>query len=230
MVSFVVVAKEKKKREIYEKEHAAKFKIDHFDITVIEKDETAKIQSIGIEIVKQIHKKAFLKPIKSQTKLIIIEEAHLLTPEAQNALLKLVEEPPAHTHIILGTESRDALLPTILSRCQIITLEEEKQKISEKTEEELNIFIRALPGLPVGDRLKQAELLAKDKEKALVWIENLIIILRDQLIYRYSSETIDTTDTFDTLYTLKQLQSLHTILKTTNINPRFAIEHTFLSL
>ncbi len=225
MVSFIVVAKEKKKREAFEKEHATKHQIDAFDITILEKDET-KAQSIGIETVKQIHKKVFLKPIKSEYKLVIIEDAQLLTPEAQNALLKILEEPPAHTHIMLGTESQDDLLPTILSRCQIIILEEEKKELKQETITELNFFVQSLPDLSIGARLKQAEQLAKDKEKALKWIENMIVILRKNLIESIN-EAYDTRDTRDALI---HLQSLHTLLKTTNVNPRFAIENTLLSL
>src|SRR6185437_10060929 len=127
MVSFIVAAKDKKKREAFEKKHAELHNINTFDITVIEKDEAAKAQSIGIEIIKQFQKKIFLKPIKSKEKLVIIEDAQALTPEAQNALLKLLEEPPAHTRIILGTENFDTLLPTIQSRCQIVILEGDKK-------------------------------------------------------------------------------------------------------
>ncbi len=221
MVSFIVIAKEKAKRESYCKEFAMQQQINQFDITVIEKDEATKAQSIGIETVKQIHKKVFLKPIKSKSKLIIIEDAHLLTPEAQNALLKILEEPPTNTHIILATESLDALLPTILSRCQIIRLEEEKKKITEKKVEELHAFMQSLSKFSIGERLKYAEQLAKDKEKAIVWIENLILILRDELITSHSVEIAQA---------IRKLQSLYTLLKTTNVNPRFALEHTLLSL
>src|SRR5579864_842881 len=105
MVSFIVIAKEKEKRETYVKEFAQQHTIDHFDVTLIEKDTSTKppTQSIGIETVKLIQKKLFLKPIKSKNKLLTIEDAQLLTPEAQNALLKILEEPPLHTFIILGT-------------------------------------------------------------------------------------------------------------------------------
>ena len=223
MVSFIIVAKEKKKREAYVKDYAEKNTIDRFDITIIEKDESAKppTQSIGIETVKQMQKKLFLKPMKSKNKLLIIEDAHLLTPEAQNALLKVLEEPPENTFIMLGTDTKEALLPTILSRCQIIALEEDNKKISDQTIEELNNFIQSIPELSIGARLKEAERLSKDKDKAIAWIENLILVLREQLFNTYSLETVEI---------IKQLQSLHTLLKTTNVNPRFAIEHTLLSL
>ncbi len=134
MVSFVIVSTDKKKREAYVQTLAGEEGIDQFDITVLARDTSDKkaTQSIGIEDVKQMQKKLFLKPIKSKTKAVIIEEAHLLTPEAQNALLKVLEEPPAHTIILLNTNSKEALLPTILSRCQIIELETEPLKLKEK--------------------------------------------------------------------------------------------------
>src|SRR5258708_1711912 len=116
MVSFIIVAKEKKKRETYMQEYAKKHVIDTFDITIVEKDPENKNQSIGIETVKLMQKKLFLKPIKSKDKLVVIEDAQLLTPEAQNALLKVLEEPQKHTFIMLGTETKETLLPTILSR------------------------------------------------------------------------------------------------------------------
>jgi len=235
MVSFIITTKDKKKRETYIQEYAQKNTVDKFDITIIEKDPESKTptQSIGIETVKLIQKKLYFKPVKSANKIIVIEDAHLLTPEAQNALLKVLEEPPANTYIFLGTETKEALLPTILSRCQIIELEEEQKKLSEKTIEELTVFIQNLPNLTAGNKLKQAEQLAKDKEKALIWIENLILILREQLlntcIQTQNSKAFNTSDTQYTLDTLKSFQSLRTLLKTTNVNPRFAIENTLLN-
>ena len=221
MVSFIVAAKDKKTRVAYHKAYADKQSINTFDVLFIEKDTESKATGIGIETIKLLQKKLFLKPLKSKNKLLVIEDAQLLTPEAQNALLKVLEEPPEHTYIILGTETKEALLPTILSRCQIIELEEERKQLSEKSIEELTLFIKALPELTLAERLSHAEKLAKDKDKAITWVENLIIVLRDNLIQSYSLETAES---------IKKLQSLHTLLKTTNVNPRFAIEHTLLGL
>jgi DNA polymerase-3 subunit delta' len=225
MVSFIVVAREKKKREEYVRTLALKENIDRFDITVVEKDTSAKAttQSIGIEAVKLIQKKIFFKPVKSSKKIVMIEDAQLLTPEAQNALLKVLEEPPANTIIIVGSETKETLLPTILSRCQLIELEEEKKKLSDKTIEEITLFLTELPDFSIGDKLKRAELLAKDKEKSLTWIENLILILHENLLKETNISTNQIT-------IIKSFQSLHTLLRTTNVNPRFAIEHTLLSL
>ena len=236
MTSFIIIATGKKTRQSYAKEYAAKKKIDPFDITIIEKDSTTKplTQSIGIEVVKRMQTKLFLKPIKSENKLVIIEDAQLLTTEAQNALLKVLEEPPDHTIIILATETREALLPTIISRCQVMHLEEAAKKPSEKDLQSLQEFIDALPNLSIGERLKKAEQLAKDKEKAIRWIEKVILVLREELLKQHSLGAKLSHPRGDTGrhlgVMLRTFQSLHTLLKTTNVNPRFAIENTLLKL
>lgn len=224
MTSFIIVATDKSKRESYIQTFITQKKIDAFDTTTLTLETSVKqnTQSIGIEDIKHMLKKIFLKPIKSEYKAIIIDEAELLTIEAQNALLKILEEPPAHTLILLSTTTKETLLPTILSRCQIIQLEEEQQTLSEKDKAELQTFIQELPDWGIGERLKKAEVLAKDKDKAIIWINKLILILRERMIEN------EEPGSYVTL--IKTFQILHTQLKTTNVNPRFAIENTLLSI
>lgn len=80
--------------------------------------------SISIEAIRQLQKFLLLKTLGEQPlrRAIIIEHAHLLTTEAQNAYLKLLEEPPADTLMILTANTPRALLPTILSRAQTIPI------------------------------------------------------------------------------------------------------------
>lgn len=73
------------------------------------------------EIRKQINNDITIKPYSSPRKVYIIDEAEKMNPQAQNALLKTIEEPPAYAVILLLTTNADAFLPTILSRC--ITLD-----------------------------------------------------------------------------------------------------------
>jgi DNA polymerase-3 subunit gamma/tau len=61
-------------------------------------------------------------PYESEQKVYIIDEVHMLTKEAFNALLKTLEEPPAHVVFILATTEEDKLLDTILSRCQVFRM------------------------------------------------------------------------------------------------------------
>ena len=72
----------------------------------------------GVEDIKNLNKNADFAPVNCRYKVYIIDEAHILTTEACNALLKTLEEPPAHVVFILATTEPQKILPTIHSRCQ----------------------------------------------------------------------------------------------------------------
>lgn len=75
---------------------------------------------IQIDQIRNLNWKLSLKPIGAPLLAAIIDKAHLMTREAQNCFLKTLEEPKGKTLLILITEHPNFLLPTILSRCQII--------------------------------------------------------------------------------------------------------------
>lgn len=72
----------------------------------------------GIDQIRDLIENLKYAPAKGKAKVYIIDEAHMLTKEAANALLKSLEEPPKHVHFILATTEPNKLPPTILSRCQ----------------------------------------------------------------------------------------------------------------
>jgi len=75
-------------------------------------------KSIGVELVRErLVKEAAIRPFTSARKVFVIEAGELMTQEAQNALLKILEEPPAYAVFILLAKTRDSLLDTVLSRC-----------------------------------------------------------------------------------------------------------------
>lgn len=78
---------------------------------------------MGIAEARKIKEHFALKPFSAKGRVLVIEDAGSLTIEAQNALLKTLEEPPQEAILILGVASDTYLLPTILSRCQIIRLD-----------------------------------------------------------------------------------------------------------
>ena len=82
----------------------------------------------GIDEVRSLREGVKYKPIRSRYKVIIIDEVHMLTREAFNALLKTLEEPPSHTVFIFATTEFHKVPPTIISRCQHF----EFKKISQK--------------------------------------------------------------------------------------------------
>ena len=98
------------------------------DFSLIEPDGT----SIKIEQIRQIQKKIIEAPIISKNKVYIIDDANLMTTEAQNCLLKTLEEPPEFVTIILIGSKESSFLSTIKSRCTIIKFQEiENEEIKE---------------------------------------------------------------------------------------------------
>lgn len=77
-----------------------------------------KPASIGVDDIReQINDTILVRPYSSYYKIYIVDEAEKMTVQAQNALLKTIEEPPSYAVILLLTTNPDAFLPTILSRC-----------------------------------------------------------------------------------------------------------------
>src|SRR4051794_25657141 len=85
------------------------------DIDVIEIDAAS---NTGVDNVREIIENSQYRPARSRFKVYIIDEAHMLSKAAFNALLKTLEEPPGHVKFILATTEPEKLLPTILSRVQ----------------------------------------------------------------------------------------------------------------
>jgi len=86
----------------------------HPDVILIEPEGN----HITIDQVRRLQQTVSLKNFEGGTKVIVIDEADRLTPEAANALLKTLEEPPPAVVFILVTANIDAMLPTIISRCR----------------------------------------------------------------------------------------------------------------
>lgn len=86
------------------------------DIDIYEMDAAS---NRGIDDIRELRDAVHTAPYESPFKVYIIDEVHMLTKEAFNALLKTLEEPPAHVVFILATTEEEKLLDTILSRCQV---------------------------------------------------------------------------------------------------------------
>ncbi len=82
--------------------------------------ESTRSLSIGIADVREIIQQLAYAPVEGGERVVIFREAERMTEEAQNALLKSMEEPPHHTLFILTTHRPAALLPTVRSRCRTI--------------------------------------------------------------------------------------------------------------
>ena len=91
---------------------------NHPDIIRIESQSNV----IRVDSIRELRKDISIKPFQSQRKIYIIEKGDTMNQQAQNALLKTLEEPPKHAIIIILVENLASLLPTIVSRCQIIRI------------------------------------------------------------------------------------------------------------
>jgi len=85
------------------------------DIDVIEIDGAS---NRGIDNIRELRENAIYRPARARYKIYIVDEVHMLTKEAFNALLKTLEEPPEHIKFILATTEPNKVLATIQSRCQ----------------------------------------------------------------------------------------------------------------
>jgi DNA polymerase III delta prime subunit len=108
-------------------------------------------------------------------RIIWIEEANLLTIPAQNALLKMLEEPPQLTSFYLSCQSPTMLLPTIRSRTKVIALDQIKVDDDPTILADLKIVMSQTPG----DRL--ASIGKRDRQETILWLTQIESAIRDKL-------------------------------------------------
>ncbi|MFA5839783.1 MAG: DNA polymerase III subunit gamma/tau [Candidatus Margulisiibacteriota bacterium] len=129
---------------------------DGHSVNVIEIDAAS---NRGIDEIRELREKVRYSPVEGRYKVYIIDEVHMLTPEAFNALLKTLEEPPSHTVFVLATTELQKVPLTIASRCQRLDfgrinlpeIENHLQKIAEAEgftieEKALNLIGRMAEG------------------------------------------------------------------------------------
>lgn len=234
MTSYIIEGKTEEKRTEKARSICVDAGIHPLDTTIysLEKssDSTAAAQSntsIGVSEIKILKQKLYLKPLRGTTKALVIQNAELLTIPAQNALLKVLEEPPNNTYIILSTERKEALLRTIISRCKIVSL----ATLRDGSEDEMGEFktlMQQLPEFSIGESLKLAQDLSKNKQQAINWLEKSILAGRALLINALSEKKSTKKRTYILL--LRKLADTYTVLKTTNANTRLQLETMFLTL
>ena len=129
---------------------------EHPDVLYIDSE-----QKLGIEQARRIKDHFLLKPYQAKGRAVVVEDLSGITVDAQNALLKVIEEPPEEAIILFGTLNLNHLLPTFLSRCQAIELDEGKKRNKDFKE------IEAILAMDTPARFKAIDK-ADDKEKLLL--------------------------------------------------------------
>ncbi|OGH25002.1 MAG: hypothetical protein A3B47_02815 [Candidatus Levybacteria bacterium RIFCSPLOWO2_01_FULL_39_24] len=216
MQSFLIAALDKNLSSSYTANLLKERGVDPLDINsqVYEK-------AVGIEDVRNIQKAILLKPFRGKTKAVVIDAYEDLTLQAQNALLKILEEPPSNTIIVITAAKKELFLPTIISRCKVIVLQEKETKLDKDDLSKFHDILNTLLRGRTGDKLKIAELIVKDKGDCALWLEKMATFLRNDLAKNSNN--------FKYLNFLKGVQKTYKIIKSTNVSQRAALENLFLS-
>lgn len=194
----------------------------------------APTTSLGIEEVRQLEYQIRLKPYFYPFKIVLIENADWLTIPAQNAFLKTLEEPPVFCLIILCVEKKNDLLPTVLSRCQLVILPSKVDvELKNEEEKEMAIVLDLILNGDVGQKFRWAEIWGKDKDVAEESLTKISLVGQNLLVsplLENSSRYLD----LEEKTRRKLVKFLHQVIifrkyLDANINPRFALENLFLS-
>lgn len=166
----------------------------HPDITEIS-GEVGKQRSIKIDTIREIKNKAFIMPNEAPYQIFIIHEASGMGEEAQNALLKILEEPPSTARFILASRSRDDFRQTILSRVTSFAISEDSgqaagEKENAKASTAAKNILKALSTKNEYNIIVSTGGLEKDKKSFKAALEKMLIMLRNAIVCGY--RTIET--------------------------------------
>lgn len=141
--------------------------------SLINNPDIFSLDDYSIEAVRSIKKFISQTPYQHSSKIIIINNADLLQTEAQNALLKMLEEPGENNYFILTTHHPHQLLPTIISRCH---------QIRDKSKSDIDKSPILKPESNIKDNLALTESLVTTKEATLEYLQNQLKLYHQQLI------------------------------------------------
>ncbi|MGI5978799.1 MAG: hypothetical protein ACOX66_04795 [Oscillospiraceae bacterium] len=157
----------------------------HPDLVTITRrtDEKGKVKrEVAIEQIRQMVLDAYARPQIAERKVYVVKDAQFMNTAAQNAALKILEEPPVHDVFILCVESEEALLPTIRSRCVTLRAGGEKYVVRDELAGEYLLLAAK------GDRAGLCLLMGKcdgwDAERLAGFLESLRAALADVLCGR----------------------------------------------
>jgi len=171
------------------------------------------LEQRGIEDVRGFISWLTITPGAGKIRTLILREADKFGIEAQNAMLKTLEELPENSLIILEVQSLDSLLPTIVSRCIVMELVESGTKDVPKLSTRHNDLLSG----DLGNKFHLAQDLSKDRKSAVSWLNDLMLNQRGSLA----------TDPLCATRIKLALQAKKMLLANTNI--RLTLENLFLN-
>lgn len=200
-------------RQSCEKEIASRvsnWKISSWDVTRIPEEGT-----VGIEAIRDFTRNLSLAPRNSPAKAGILTDMERLTVEAQNALLKTIEEPPPHTYILGTTSNPEALLPTVRSRMTVV-ITRTVSSIDPSVQKLLQKLLDHSPG----KRLQFIEPYVTTRDDAKKFVATIIAAAREELLARPTPKLTNL------IRSLLAAQSQLSV----NVNQKLVVDNAFLPL
>ena len=153
----------------------------HPDIVCLQGDGTPK--SLAVALVRDMRAQAFVRPNEAPRRVFLLLDADCMNVQAQNAMLKILEEPPAGVLFVMTVASRSRLLPTVLSRAMILPLGGEAA--APQTADPLAAaFAQALAARQEIELLALSAGVERDRPAQTALLEELSLTLRDALVLR----------------------------------------------
>lgn len=210
------------------RETAIAEKIRAWEISPFDRIEPAdESVSVGIGDIRTFIRGISLAPHQGSHVAGVIIRGDKLTVEAQQALLKTLEEPPAHAYIIIGIPNKSVLLPTIISRCMCVYLQEKSLPVDPEQHRSRITQLQSIIASRPGQKIAAISSLGKTKEDLTAWTDEAIMTLRNEILKNPTAAADDKTRAYTRL--------LHTLIDTkkyqeNNINLLMLLEHSFLFL
>lgn len=200
----------------------------HPDVSYIRPEEKKK--TVSVEVIRNMRQDAFIVPNEGNGKIYIIEQAELLPVYAQNALLKILEEPPSYAYFILCCESKAVLLDTVLSRVAVFSLNTDHRgdmeaSTAEEVKAQASKLAKALASKSELNLLRETAYFEKHYDILPAVAEQLGLIVRDAMVYHETKgisalsgqpqESELLAKTFDSAALGRLADALHDLVKAT---------------
>ncbi len=158
----------------------------HPDLHILSKEE--KSSMIKVDTIRELKKKALVFPNDGDKSVFIIDGAEYMNPQAQNALLKIFEEPARHLLFILCCKSKSSLLDTVISRATLYSLgqagENGGNDKEQKAAQLADSLLYCLSQENEVEFLKKIAVMQKDKELFRLTLQSMKLILRDAIVLK----------------------------------------------
>ena len=164
----------------------------HPDVITVLPEEKKK--TLSVEIIRKMRDDAYIIPNENERKVYIIAKSELMLDYSQNALLKILEEPPSYATFILLCDTHSCLLGTVLSRVALFSLDDEARDIEDESytacQELAKDIARKTAKRDSFDLLSTVSCFEKDFDKLAPTLDCLTTIFRDALVLSSGGKTV----------------------------------------